>query len=304
MKKPIALMIVGLALLGLAAQEVQPVQAPPQDPSPPSSQEAAPVAAPAENPHGLRPAPPGQEDRGVRGLPHPRRRPGLLLPPQGRCRAGRGEDGQHPLLRGLPAGQSRARDHRAQAGQRRRCLPALLVPASFVSASKDLAPALPGGIQFYWSKGSMEYDFRILSSRLFLRVRGIYTNCSDLGTLAARVLADPQSYITASNPPPHPPAHPGKRGQAQEGRGDHRKPQGRILPPRDGRHHRPEWRQGPQGGGGCPWSSNSSAVTRSWARRRQRPDSRKPSSPSSPRNSISYSSSSSGSARETSLGTE
>jgi hypothetical protein len=77
---------------------------------------------------------------------------------------------------------------------------ALLVPSRFVSATTNLMPALPGGIQFYWAKSSMEYDFRVLASRIFVRVKGIYTNCDDLGVLTARILADPQAYILATSP--------------------------------------------------------------------------------------------------------
>lgn len=76
----------------------------------------------------------------------------------------------------------------------------LALVSRFQAGDANVASALPGGLQFFSSKGGFEYDFRLKGGDYFLRVRGLYVDCDDLSKVIASALADPAAYFASTDP--------------------------------------------------------------------------------------------------------
>lgn len=75
----------------------------------------------------------------------------------------------------------------------------LIVPTEFVYGGKDLSAYLPSGMQFYYVT-HLEYDFRMLVDRLFLRIRGQYFTEEQFADKLLRAAADPAAYLQSQDP--------------------------------------------------------------------------------------------------------
>jgi len=76
---------------------------------------------------------------------------------------------------------------------------ALILPYSFTYKGEDLTKYLPSGIQFYYEY-YLEYDFRMLIKKLFIRIKGQYFDETSLADQMIEAVKDPVAYIRSHEP--------------------------------------------------------------------------------------------------------
>jgi hypothetical protein len=74
-----------------------------------------------------------------------------------------------------------------------------VITSKFDVGDTNLQPAVPGGIQLYYS-GLTEYDFKVKSGQFILRVRGVLTGEDDLVAAAEAAYKDPVAFLEARDP--------------------------------------------------------------------------------------------------------
>lgn len=72
-------------------------------------------------------------------------------------------------------------------------------PRNFVHEGVDLGSLTPAGVQFYFVD-YLEYDFRMLVSGLFLRLRGQFVNEELLLERLVRAARNPEQFLQSQNP--------------------------------------------------------------------------------------------------------
>jgi hypothetical protein len=75
-----------------------------------------------------------------------------------------------------------------------------LVLSRFESQGLDLTTYVPGGLQFFLTKGSTEFDFRLKSGKYFLRLKGLLTTEEDLVGEVYSASKDPVAYLANRDP--------------------------------------------------------------------------------------------------------
>lgn len=73
------------------------------------------------------------------------------------------------------------------------------IPSNFSIDGVSLGAAVPDGLQLFYSSAT-EYDFKLLSGRYVLRLRGPYTSEADMEGQALEAFKDPESFLQARDP--------------------------------------------------------------------------------------------------------
>lgn len=74
-----------------------------------------------------------------------------------------------------------------------------VVPASFTYEGRDLLRYLKSGIRFYY-RDALEYDFRIFIDKMFLKVKGFYTEEEAFCKNLLNAIEDPKGYLRSRDP--------------------------------------------------------------------------------------------------------
>jgi len=73
------------------------------------------------------------------------------------------------------------------------------IPSEFSIGGTSLADAVPDGLQLFYNSAT-EYDFKLLSGRYVLRLRGPYTSEADMEGQALEAFKDPEGFLQARDP--------------------------------------------------------------------------------------------------------
>ncbi len=75
----------------------------------------------------------------------------------------------------------------------------IIIPESFTYMGTDLTQYLPSGMQFYY-ENYLEYDFRMLIGKLFVRLKGQFFSEVALAERMVEAVADPVRFIQTHDP--------------------------------------------------------------------------------------------------------
>lgn len=73
------------------------------------------------------------------------------------------------------------------------------IPSDFSLEGTSLVEAVPDGLQLFYSSAT-EYDFKLLSGRYVLRLRGPYTSETDMESQALEAFKDPETFLQGHDP--------------------------------------------------------------------------------------------------------
>ena len=76
----------------------------------------------------------------------------------------------------------------------------LITPSSVMSKNENITGNIPAGMLFVLSDNILQYDFRIMKDNVFVRIKGIFVDKSELFDKIALALEDPILYVRRNEP--------------------------------------------------------------------------------------------------------